>query len=128
MCIEDLKRLMESLGAPQTHVALKGLMKEVDEDQDGAINLREVTYMSFRKLENGFISVSANLPQSGGRRIAAGQWPRRARPFGLNRRYEGGRHWRTRFLRSQGACASICCNLNKKQIYSDSSSDQALRL
>jgi Ca2+-binding EF-hand superfamily protein len=42
MCLEDLKRLMESLGAPQTHVALKSMLKEVDEDKDMRINMREV--------------------------------------------------------------------------------------
>jgi hypothetical protein len=42
MCLEDLKRLMESLGAPQTHVALKSMLKEVDEDHDMKINMREV--------------------------------------------------------------------------------------
>ena len=33
---------MEKLGAPQTHLALKNMMKEVDEDQDNQMNFREV--------------------------------------------------------------------------------------
>lgn len=34
--------MMEKLGAPQTHLALKDMIKEVDEDKDNKINFREV--------------------------------------------------------------------------------------
>ena len=34
--------MMEKLGAPQTHLSLKNMMKEVDEDQDNQMNFREV--------------------------------------------------------------------------------------
>lgn len=38
----ELKRMMEILGAPQTHVQLKDMIKEIDEDFDGSINFTEV--------------------------------------------------------------------------------------
>ena len=31
----ELKLMMEKLGAPQTHLGLKSMIKEVDEDFDG---------------------------------------------------------------------------------------------
>jgi Ca2+-binding EF-hand superfamily protein len=34
--------MMEKLGAPQTHLALKAMIQEVDEDQDNKISFREV--------------------------------------------------------------------------------------
>ena len=43
---EELKRMMEKLGAPQTHLGLKAMIKEVDEDLDGMISFREVQYCS----------------------------------------------------------------------------------
>jgi len=39
---QELKYMMEKLEAPQTHLALKGMIKEVDEDFDGKISFREV--------------------------------------------------------------------------------------
>ena len=39
---EELKRMMEKLGAPQTHLALKEMIRQVDEDHDQKINFREV--------------------------------------------------------------------------------------
>ena len=42
--IQELKLMMEKLGAPQTHMALKEMIREVDEDQDNKINFREVSY------------------------------------------------------------------------------------
>jgi Ca2+-binding EF-hand superfamily protein len=33
---------MEKLGIPQTHLGLKEMIKQVDEDQDGKISFREV--------------------------------------------------------------------------------------
>lgn len=38
----ELKLMMEKLGVPQTHLSLKGMIKEVDEDHDDKINFREV--------------------------------------------------------------------------------------
>ncbi|VDD93527.1 unnamed protein product, partial [Enterobius vermicularis] len=37
----ELKRMMEKLGEPQTHIALKTILKMVDDDKDGKVNLRE---------------------------------------------------------------------------------------
>ena len=34
--------MMEKLGEPQTHLGLKNMIKEVDEDNDGQISFREV--------------------------------------------------------------------------------------
>ena len=34
--------MMEKLGEPQTHLALKEMIKTVDEDNDGEISFREV--------------------------------------------------------------------------------------
>lgn len=39
--LEELKVMMEGLGAPQTHLGLKAMIKEADEDGDGAISFRE---------------------------------------------------------------------------------------
>lgn len=33
---------MEKLGCPQTHLALKAMIREVDEDRDNRISYREV--------------------------------------------------------------------------------------
>ena len=33
---------MEKLGCPQTHLALKAMIREVDEDNDNQISFREV--------------------------------------------------------------------------------------
>ncbi len=35
--------MMEKLGEPQTHLGLKNMIKEVDEDNDGQISFREVS-------------------------------------------------------------------------------------
>lgn len=35
--------MMEVLGAPQTHLGLKAMIQEVDEDGDGRISFREVS-------------------------------------------------------------------------------------
>ena len=34
--------MMEKLGEPQTHLGLKAMIKEVDEDHDNQISFREV--------------------------------------------------------------------------------------
>uniref|UniRef100_A0A5F7ZT59 EF-hand domain family member D1 n=1 Tax=Macaca mulatta TaxID=9544 RepID=A0A5F7ZT59_MACMU len=38
----ELKLMMEKLGAPQTHLGLKSMIKEVDEDFDGKLSFREL--------------------------------------------------------------------------------------
>lgn len=43
----ELKRMMEKLGVPQTHLALKAMIKEVDEDYDDKISFREVRIILF---------------------------------------------------------------------------------
>jgi hypothetical protein len=43
----ELKRMMEKLGAPQTHLGLKAMIKEVDEDGDNKISFREVRKTSY---------------------------------------------------------------------------------
>lgn len=40
--LTELKKMMEKLGAPQTHLGLKAMIKEVDEDDDNRISFREV--------------------------------------------------------------------------------------
>ncbi len=40
--LQELKYMMEKLEAPQTHLALKEMIKEIDEDFDGKISFREV--------------------------------------------------------------------------------------
>lgn len=42
----ELKLMMEKLGAPQTHLGLKNMIKEVDEDFDGKLSFREVSVTS----------------------------------------------------------------------------------
>lgn len=42
----ELKRMMEKLGVPQTHLALKAMIKEVDEDGDDKISFREVKILN----------------------------------------------------------------------------------
>lgn len=39
----ELKLMMEKIGAPQTHLSLKAMIKEVDEDHDDKIDFREVS-------------------------------------------------------------------------------------
>lgn len=46
--IEDMKRMMEDLGAPQTHLALKKMIKEVDTDNDDKISFNEVSFLTFQ--------------------------------------------------------------------------------
>jgi len=48
----ELKYMMEKLNHPQTHVGLKAILKEVDEDLSGGICLREFLLV-FRKAKTG---------------------------------------------------------------------------
>lgn len=44
----ELKLMMEKLGAPQTHIGLKNMIKEVDEDLDNKLSFREVQQKNTR--------------------------------------------------------------------------------
>lgn len=46
----EMKNLMEKLGAPQTHIGLKAMIKEVDEDNDSKVSFREVSYSQNRSV------------------------------------------------------------------------------
>eukprot|EP00055_Hartaetosiga_balthica_P018523 m.134676 g.134676 ORF g.134676 m.134676 type:complete len:188 (+) comp9673_c0_seq1:79-642(+) len=50
--LTELKYMMEKLGHPQTHVGLKGMIAEIDEDSDGMINFREYLLI-FHKAARG---------------------------------------------------------------------------
>ena len=41
--------MMEKLGAPQTHIGLKTMITEIDEDHDGKVSYREVNILKFMK-------------------------------------------------------------------------------
>merc|ERR1712047_52420 len=60
LSIEELKFMMEKLGAPQTHLGLKAMIKEVDEDDDGAISFREFMLI-FRKAAAGELQEDSGL-------------------------------------------------------------------
>lgn len=47
--------MMEKLEAPQTHLGLKGMIKEVDEDNDGKISYREVIRFRSNVLSSIFL-------------------------------------------------------------------------
>lgn len=53
----ELKLMMEKLEAPQTHLGLKAMIKEVDEDLDEKISFREFLLI-FRKAAAGELEVS----------------------------------------------------------------------
>uniref|UniRef100_A0A8R1XMU9 EF-hand domain-containing protein n=2 Tax=Onchocerca TaxID=6281 RepID=A0A8R1XMU9_ONCVO len=53
----ELKRMMEKLGEAQTHIALKNMLKLVDEDQDGKVSPREFMLI-FRYASTGQLSCS----------------------------------------------------------------------
>ncbi|ESO90483.1 hypothetical protein LOTGIDRAFT_191923 [Lottia gigantea] len=56
----ELKLMMEKLGAPQTHLSLKSMIKEVDEDHDSLISFREFLLI-FRKAGDGELSEDSGL-------------------------------------------------------------------
>jgi len=60
--IQELKLMMEKLGAPQTHMALKEMIREVDEDQDNKINFREFLLI-YRKARQGELAADSGLGQ-----------------------------------------------------------------
>lgn len=53
--------MMEKLGAPQTHLGLKAMIKEVDEDDDNRISFREVSEAMVHVLHGGHIPPSLVL-------------------------------------------------------------------
>mmetsp|Transcript_6200 Transcript_6200/g.9668 ORF Transcript_6200/g.9668 Transcript_6200/m.9668 type:complete len:176 (+) Transcript_6200:38-565(+) len=52
MDLQELKYLMEKLGSPQTHLGLKAMIKEIDEDNDGLVAYREFLLI-FRYAKTG---------------------------------------------------------------------------
>lgn len=56
----ELKLMMEKLGAPQTHLGLKNMIKEVDEDYDGKLSYREVCMCVFFML-TALLGLSSSL-------------------------------------------------------------------
>eukprot|EP00914_Ancora_sagittata_P004044 GHVO01008884.1.p1 GENE.GHVO01008884.1~~GHVO01008884.1.p1 ORF type:complete len:129 (-),score=37.21 GHVO01008884.1:767-1153(-) len=55
-----MKLMMEKLGAPQTHLGLKRMIAEVDEDQDDKISFREFLII-FRKAHQGELEEDSGL-------------------------------------------------------------------
>ncbi|KAK2108282.1 hypothetical protein P7K49_013447 [Saguinus oedipus] len=56
----ELKLMMEKLGAPQTHLGLKSMIKEVDEDIDGKLSFREFLLI-FHKAAAGELQEDSGL-------------------------------------------------------------------
>ncbi|XP_056129230.1 EF-hand domain-containing protein D2 [Lampris incognitus] len=56
----ELKLMMEKLGAPQTHLGLKNMIKEVDEDLDNKLSFREFLLI-FRKAAAGELEEDSGL-------------------------------------------------------------------
>lgn len=52
--------MMETLGAPQTHLALKAMINEVDEDGDGRLSFREFLLV-YRKARAGELEADSGL-------------------------------------------------------------------
>ncbi|KAF5270645.1 hypothetical protein FQA39_LY01383 [Lamprigera yunnana] len=62
LSLNELKRMMEELGAPQTHIALKTMISEVDEDGDGRLAFREFLLV-YRKAKAGELDADSGLGQ-----------------------------------------------------------------
>lgn len=60
--LAELKIMMEKLGAPQTHLGLKAMITEVDEDNDGKISFREFLLI-YRKAKAGELTANPGLEQ-----------------------------------------------------------------
>lgn len=56
----EMKLMMEKLGAPQTHLGLKTMIKEVDEDFDSKLSFREFLLI-FRKAAAGELEEDSGL-------------------------------------------------------------------
>lgn len=54
--------MMEKLGAPQTHLGLKQMISDVDEDRDGKISFREFLLI-YRKAQAGELDCDSGLNQ-----------------------------------------------------------------
>ena len=52
--------MMEKLGVPQTHLGLKDMIRQVDEDQDNKINFQEFL-MICRQAQNGDLKQDSGL-------------------------------------------------------------------
>lgn len=57
----ELKLMMEKLGAPQTHLGLKNMIKEVDEDLDNKLSFREVKQKAFSDSNQLILYFSAHV-------------------------------------------------------------------
>lgn len=86
----ELKLMMEKLEAPQTHLGLKNMIKEVDEDLDNKLSFREVrsTLSESQDIFSfsiyililtfcSFPLVPADLQKGSSRRAGRRQWPQR---------------------------------------------------
>lgn len=62
LSLDELKRMMENLGAPQTHLDLKQMIQEVDEDGDGRLSFREFLLV-YRKARAGELKADSGLAQ-----------------------------------------------------------------
>jgi len=60
--VEELKVMMEKLKAPQTHLGLKEMIRQVDEDHDNKISFKEFLSL-FRKVRNGEYKTDSGLKQ-----------------------------------------------------------------
>ncbi|XP_067946182.1 EF-hand domain-containing protein D2 homolog [Watersipora subatra] len=60
--LQELKVFMEKLGCPQTHLGLKAMIHEVDEDNDNKISFREFLLI-FRKAQAGEFEEGSGLQQ-----------------------------------------------------------------
>lgn len=58
--IEELKKLMEGLGEPQTHRAVKDMISLVDDDKDGKISFREFLMIFRERLKTNWNLKSLN--------------------------------------------------------------------
>nr|ACO95323.1 EF-hand domain family, member D1 (predicted) [Dasypus novemcinctus] len=56
----EMKLMMEKLGTPQTHLGLKGMIKEVDEDFDSKLGFREFLLI-FHKAAAGQLHEDSGL-------------------------------------------------------------------
>jgi predicted DNA-binding ribbon-helix-helix protein len=57
---DELKRMMEQMGEPQTHLSLKSMIAQVDDDDDNRINLREFLRI-FQMSVNGQLADNSGL-------------------------------------------------------------------
>jgi hypothetical protein len=57
--------MMEKLGHAQTHVGLKQILKEVDEDLSGGISLREFLLVCFPRCWSPQAAPGVDFPEGG---------------------------------------------------------------